>query len=80
MNVYLAVLEDRHIDTQIEVFDKMELAHSQISTWEDGYTDSWVEKDITGWEYYVRSDCDDGPNMRIEKKVLELTVGNHEMP
>ena len=69
--VYVAILEDRHFSTALEVFTKPIKALKQITEWQFGYKDEiWVEENIEGWEYYVRSDCDDGPKMRIEKKEL----------
>ena len=73
MNIYVAILEDRHCDPQIEVFQHREKALTQIKEWQADYFDEiWVEEDMEGWEYYVKSECidDDGPNMRIERKTL----------
>ena len=71
MDIYLAILEDRHTDVQIQPFQKIIKALKQITEWQAQYDDEkWLEEDIETWEYYVASDCDDGPKMRIEKKVL----------
>jgi len=71
MDIYLAVLEDRHIDTIIEPFQDTDEAIKQIEEWKSDYSAKvWEEEEIEGWEYYIRSECDDGPNMRIEKKKL----------
>lgn len=73
MEVYLAIWEDRHIDTQIEVFQKYNDAWEEIQIWMSEYPkykDAWEEENIGGWEYFVKSKCDDGPTMRIEKKTL----------
>jgi len=71
MDIYLAILEDRHIDIQIELFQDIVHAQKQIRQWQYNYIDEdWLNEDIEGWEYYVRSSSEDGPNMRIEKKIL----------
>jgi len=67
--VFIAILEDRHEDIQLEVFTTFAGAAKQIINWQLEYTnETWIEKEIESWEYYVHSDCEDGPNMRIEKK------------
>ena len=46
-------------------------ALKKITEWQSIYDDeTWEEEETDDWEYYVRSDCDDGPKMRIEKKEL----------
>lgn len=37
MRVYLAILEDRHIDDDIRVFHTLELAEEQIQRWKGEY-------------------------------------------
>jgi len=72
MEIYLAILEDRHSDVQIEVFTKVIKALKQITEWQAGYgKEVWEEDEDSEWEYYVHSDCDDGPSMRIERKELK---------
>ena len=71
MEIYLAVLEDRHIDPIIEPFREIGNAMKQIEEWKSDYQNEvWEEDVIEDWEYYVRSGCDDGPTMRVEKKEL----------
>ncbi len=69
--IYLAILEDRHIDDQIETFRKPFHALKQITEWQHSYGDryEWVESDLADWEYFC-SAGDDAPSMRIEKKRL----------
>lgn len=72
MEIYLAILEDRHIDIQIEPFKTLPEALEQIREWQsNALDDEWIEEEIDGWEYYVRSKCEDGPNLRVEKKELK---------
>ena len=71
MNIYLAILEDRHTDPEIEPFQEKQGALKQIKKWQDAYEpETWIEDNIEGWEYDIRSDCEDGPKMHIEKKLL----------
>lgn len=69
--IYLAVLEDRHIDPVIVPFFKRWRALEQVKAWQSEYPQSeWEELDIDCWEYYVRDTCDDGPQMRIERATI----------
>jgi len=70
--VFVAILEDRHTDDQIEVFIKVIHALKQITEWQAMYgTDyTWEEEEIEAWVYYIVADSGDGPHMRIERKVL----------
>ena len=71
MDIYLAILEDRHTDWEIEPFQDKQGVLKQIKEWQDDYeNETWIEENIKGWEYSVRSDCEDGPKMHIEKKIL----------
>ena len=71
MEIYVAILEDKHTDDQIELFQNRRNALDQIAEWKSDYDEIWEEEEIKGWEYYVRSECEDGPSMRIEKKELK---------
>ena len=70
--VYVAILEDRHVDDAIELFRKPIHALRQCVQWQMEYGDryKWVEEEIGEWEYYCRAELDDGPKMRIEKQKL----------
>ena len=74
MEIYLAILEDRHAEVQIEPFQKIIKALKKVTEWQLNYeNEEWeeIDIDIDGWEYYIKSTCDDGPNIRIEKKILK---------
>ncbi|KKL59361.1 hypothetical protein LCGC14_2216140 [marine sediment metagenome] len=69
--IYLAILEDRHIDDTVRAFRKPFHALKQITEWQHSYGDryEWEEQEIEGWEYYCTAG-DDCPNMRIERITL----------
>ncbi len=69
--VYLAILEDRHIDTVVEVFSQPFHALKQITEWQHGYKDryEWIQEEINGWDYSCYAE--DGPKMRIVSKELK---------
>ena len=72
MTIYLAVLNDRHTDTEIIPYKSLEGAKSQITKWKKDYDEqgySWDETEISGWLYYC-SGGDDGPSMYIEPRQL----------
>ena len=71
MNIYLAVLEDRHAEVDIVVYKSYKKAQSQITEWKKHYHNdySWSQTEITGWMFYCDGG-DDGPKMRIEEKEL----------
>ena len=72
MDIFIAILEDRHYDDTIEVFVEPIMALKIITEWKARYPDEeWVERDVPEWEYCVDSEDDDGPKIRIEKKVLK---------
>jgi len=71
MNIFIAVLEDRHTDVDIIVCKSYKKAQSQIIEWKKHYGDKqvWSQTEITGWRFF----CDggeDGPTLRIEEKEL----------
>lgn len=70
MDVYLAILEDRHTDVSIAVFKTFNGSWCQVEKWRKDYVDSytWEAEEIPGWLLYIRTDVVDGPNMRIEKR------------
>jgi len=72
IEVYVAVLEDRHIDDVICPCRTMGSAENVLDEWARQYDGRYVfeEEIIDGWERYYISDIEDGPEMRIEK--LEL--------
>jgi hypothetical protein len=71
--LYVAILEDRHIDTVIEVFAFRLTAFEQVNRWQANYGDryKWHNEEIDGWMHYRKTDCDDGPSIRIEMKELK---------
>lgn len=70
--VYIAVLEDRHFDDQIEVFRGVINAMLCVAGWAQEYKDRYVFEAhrVEGWVAYLRTEGDDGPKMRIEKREL----------
>lgn len=72
MDVYVAVLHDRHCDDTIALFTKFTLAVDQAKIWQAQYKHGMHPEDtiIVGWLYHVRSECDDGPWIHIEKQTL----------
>jgi hypothetical protein len=71
----MKVLEDRHIDIQIEVFDNIIKALKKVIEWQYNYEGptydyKFEEQEIKGWEYYI-SAGDDRPNIHIEKKEVK---------
>lgn len=72
--VFVAVLEDRHVDDEIILFGNLEDAHAQIAEWKESYGDDygeWEEEDVEAWENSASTEVEDGPHVRIEKKVLQ---------
>lgn len=69
--IYLAILEDRHIDTVVEVFSKPFHALKQITEWQLGYKDryEWIEEEIKVWDYYCYAE--NGPKMHITSKEVK---------
>lgn len=69
--VYLAILEDGHFDTVVEIFSKPFHALKQITEWQHGYKDRyvWIEHEVEGWDYFCSAE--DGPSMRIMTKELK---------
>jgi len=72
--VYLAVLEDRKVDTVITVHTSLIKALKRVTEWQVEYDARYSEpyewhfhEDC--WEYYLTT-TDDGPSLRIEKKGL----------
>ena len=70
--VYLAILVDRHVDDDIQVFQSLDKARDQVLEWKEGYGDdyNWREETLPGWLFYTSTDSDDGPYIRIEQKEL----------
>lgn len=69
--VYLAILEDRHIDTVVEAFCKPFHALKQITQWQIAYKDryEWIENEVQGWDYSCYAE--DGPKMHIVSTELK---------
>jgi len=71
--IWLAVLQDRHIDTLIVPCGNEFSARQKVDEWKAYHTeqtgDNWEEGKIAGWEYYASSG-DDGPSVMIECKDL----------
>lgn len=68
MNVYLVILEDRHIDPDISVFTTREAADRCFDAHKDDYPgEQWVSDEpcTEHWLRFEHTD-DDGPNLRIE--------------
>lgn len=74
MLVYLAILEDRHIDTVIKVHMTFIGALMQVNDWrlehDARYSTpyKWEVRDIECWEYSIDATDGEGLSMRIEKK------------
>jgi len=79
--IYLAILEDRHIDTIIRAFKLPYPAMKKLTEWQMSYVDEgsknptyrWEEVDCKNWndvEFRIETNCDDGPVIEIQKKEL----------
>jgi len=66
--IFLAVLEDRHIDNQYEASPTVERAIQTCKKWIKEYGDRYQfrKEEIRGWEY-SRNAGDDCPKMHVEK-------------
>ena len=73
MEIYVALLEDRHFDIQIMLFSSKNSAENQVNEWARAYGGRYDfrEEKVSAWELYVCADIEDGPNMRIEKHTLD---------
>lgn len=73
MEIYVAILHDRHCDDAIELSTSLDDAMDQVEGWKSQYRkDIWITESVGGWVYFSRSACDDGPNIRIEKHTLDI--------
>ncbi len=72
--LFVVVLEDRHIDTTITVHGTRAGADAKVAEYKAGYGDqySWYPERVTApnWLGCERTDCDDGPSVRIERAEL----------
>ena len=76
MMVYLARLEDRHIDDLFVAFYSLEAARRQLLSWATDYERRYkfTEPDWDykpHWEYCLESEIDDGPRLSVQKLQLE---------
>lgn len=74
--VYLAILDDRHIDTQIEVCSSLCGALRQLVLWRQNYRDwySHYPKPVLTkpWDWPLRWNYgDDLPKMKIQRSLIK---------
>jgi hypothetical protein len=70
MKIFLAVLEDRHIDNEYKAFLTKESAIKHCKEWEKDYENSYHwdnTKCPQAWDYYSRTKVDDGPKIHVEQ-------------
>jgi hypothetical protein len=68
--VFIVVLTDRHTDDDISVHRTKESAEAQVTKHRKLYKDvEWEDDPVEGWELHLVT-YDDGPTIRIEKKVM----------
>lgn len=76
MDLYIAVLHDRHIDDVIRVFSTEEKAREQCKAWLDyerqhGRSEDDIDEDpVPGWLYRARYGPE-GDSVRIEHATLD---------
>ena len=83
MEVFIAVLEDRNIGYNFDVFRKQHDAMVYIGKWQKAEEDRWAHDGSVDWEidkypdhksglwYRINSKCDDGPTMELWKKEVQ---------
>jgi len=72
MEIYIAICEDRHIDSVVRVFDTPEKAISYAKSFAEGgarHSEDVEETKIDGWLYHCQFSCD-GDFVRVEKGEL----------
>jgi hypothetical protein len=62
MKAYVVVIEDRHADVEVRVFDNPERAIQvarEIATENARRPDDFEEEEVRGWLYFARYSCED---------------------
>jgi hypothetical protein len=72
IQIYLARLEDRHIDDQFVAFHDLNAAKRQCLQWASDYEGRYKFSEPDWgyephWKYYLESEIDDGPCLSVEK-------------
>ena len=72
MDIFLAILEDTRHDVKAQPCDSYAAALAQVGDWieEHGTRYCWVSENIDGWLFYLKTTCEDGPFIHIEKSKL----------
>ncbi len=74
MNVFVVVLEDRHVDDEITVHRTRAAANARVAAIKKSYNRyAWTDRPYgqPDWIYYSEAHPDDGPTVRIE--ITELS-------
>lgn len=75
MKVYAAIVEDRHVDTEVALFTDKFLAidHARNAAKDlDHSGDQFDEIEMPGWVYYATFSCE-GDFVRVEELELDKT-------
>jgi len=78
VNVFIVIIEDRHSDTQVEVFsgEVAAVEHAKAVVKEYGRYPEDISEGLTepmtraGWLYHATYSCE-GDNVRVERKTID---------
>jgi hypothetical protein len=80
MELFIAILEDRHTDTDVEPFMDMDEAIAWARKEAKKHADGEVDETLTdtmranGWVYHGCYSCE-GDNVRVVRKTLDAALG-----
>ena len=74
MRVYCVITEDRHTDTQVEVYADKQVALNRANQIADMSGDGdYDESDIAGWLYFATYSCE-GDSVRVIERTMEVAT------